>query len=214
MKKTHCLLAVLVAVFATFSLSGKDFVTKMAVKRGQQVVNPDVLPLACITVVLDHAALPLNQMIFDACDTKDIWIAKVGTLVASHPKVLTAMQGDHRSLTMLIVHLDPGWYQFYSMDFEGVHIGSEDNKGFRFYVKPGCVNYVGSFVISTTSAAWDALTYQRQLAGMVTAEPTAHRDRKWATDVVPGLASLPAKESAISMDEPNQISEVNGQVKR
>ena len=116
--RSVCLIALLF-VFTEASLTGKDIVVKMAVKRGQTTINHNILPLVCITFVLDHAALPISEVGFTNLITKDDWFAKVGSLNSRQPDVLTAMQGDHRSLIMVILHVQPGRYEITDLEFEG-----------------------------------------------------------------------------------------------
>jgi hypothetical protein len=201
------LFAILLVVSA-ISLSGKDFTVKMAVKRGQKTVSHDLLPLACLTVVLDHAALPISEIRVFNPITKDEWFAEVGSFDASHPKVLTAMQGDHRSLIMVILHLPPGRYGLSLIEFQGRNLSREiflfkEHDNYFFDVKADCVNFVGSLVVN---ANWDLISGQGEFPASFSLERTATRDRKWATDVVPGLAGLPSEESMIQNDgdEPNK----------
>ncbi len=204
MKSTYSLVVLL--VLTTLSLPAREYVERMAVKRGQKTVEDRVLPLACVTIGLDYAALPINELTLTNTDTKDTWVAKVGSLSAAHPHVLTAMHGEHRSFTMLVVHLNPGRYQLESVEFEGkgrtfFSFNLHSPKHYYFEVRPGCVNYVGSLMIS---AEWQAIFIlpggHTSFPTSVWIEPTATRDKQWATDVVPGMAPLPSAESELRIE--------------
>jgi len=123
-----------------------------------------------------------------------LMIVRALALSKIHPNVLTAMLGEHRVLTMVILHLNPGRYQVSSIEFEGRNrsyftMSLQRNNQWSFEVKPACVNYVGSLVIS---ADWEKFaTGSITVPTKIEVEQSQQRDWKWATSVVPGLASLP-----------------------
>ncbi len=205
--KTICLLSVLLLATALW-LPGKEIVVKMAVKRGQTTIDREILPLVCITFVLDKAAMPVNEARFINTNTKDRWIGLVRCVDPTHPKVLTAMQGEHRSLVMLILRLEPGRYNWREVEFEGRNrslffTDASDTTQFYFDVKPNCVNFVGSLVIGVD---WSRVSVgYGELPASITVEQTAHRDKKWATDVVPGMSGLLSVESVIEKVQANKL---------
>jgi hypothetical protein len=181
----------------------------VAVKRGQQTVEPSVLPLVCLTIVTDRIALPLEILSIQEIDTHDLISARLEKKLGhSESEVLTAIQGDHQSLSMVILHLKPGRYWLSGLYFEGRHrteITFDLLKPIRYYiiVKPGCVNYVGSLVVSTD---WESIRQPRSgesvdFSCRLGTEQTAQRDKKWAADVVPGMAHLPSVESSIQRND-------------
>jgi len=199
------LVGVLISVL---TLCGCANSSNVAVKRGQQAVDPSLLPLACIAFTTDDIALPLETVELEETSMHMKIRAHVGTLDPSHPDILTALEGNHRSLSLVILHLSPGQYRLRSLEFLGEkrsYFTFDLQQGYNllFTVKPGCVNYVGSLVLS---ADWRSIRMPTPTVGRVaetnfqtsvTIEPTARRDAKWAVDVVPGMASLPATESPL-----------------
>jgi hypothetical protein len=202
---TTCLLA-----FAIGSTAGAKIIG-IAVKRGQQSVDPQILPLACITITMDNMALPLDVMVLSNLDTHETIKAILSkTFDTNHPDLLTAISHHTRSLSMPILHLKPGHYLMNSLEFVGPAIrfgitsltfDLDRRNRFVFEVKPGCVNYVGSLVISadwsrvhTPHVGENAYNPSPQSAGFncsFSIEETTGRDAKWAADVVPGMGTCP-----------------------
>lgn len=204
-------------------LTGCAGTTSIAVKRGQQAIEPSALPLVCLAVTTDNAALPLDAI--DLEDTRThqkIHAVLSKTFDREHPDMLTALSGTNRSLSLPILHLPPGKYLIQAMEFVGpsAGIGRDSTTsslefdlrgyGFVFEVKAGCVNYVGGIVIGS---AWRSIsapflsnnikptTATSHFSAEIHAEDSAARDQKWATDVVPGLKTLPAVNSELAAAE-------------
>jgi hypothetical protein len=196
----------LLLILTALCLPGREIVVKLAVKPGQKTVDPTLLPLVCITVGLDYAELAVTEFSVVNLDTKDIWIAKVGSLIPTRPKVITAMKGQHRLLAMMVFHLKPGRYQLRQVEFEGSGqslfvCNLNETKSISFNVAPDRVNYVGSFILQSE---WNLFLARGpgKIPASITVEPTAERDAKWVTRVVPGIACLASVHSALEIVEP------------
>jgi hypothetical protein len=189
----------------------------IAVKRGQRSVDPGLLPLVCIRITTDEAALPLESMTLENLDTHEELLAMLSNLLNNdYPEMLTAAEGDHRSLSMPILHLRPGRYQIKSLYFEGPSTLNFDSSfifevaqqnRYSFTVKPDCVNYVGSLVIFVDWSAIRAPLITRSSPEGMTrfltrcaVEDTAARDAQWATDVIPGMKGLSSVASHIDIE--------------
>ncbi len=211
---------ILVSVSIALGVSTFASTIRVAVKRGQAIVDARLLPLACIAIVTDEVALPLDVMVLEDVTTHKVYRAVLSkTFGSSHPDLLTAVAGRHRSVSMAILHLNPGRYRVKSLEFVGPssRIGITtfsfdltQGRSFAFTVRPACANYVGSLVIS---ADWDAIYAPRvnafrggfgetKFGAQLTIEPTAARDMKWASDVIPGMGRLRSESSPLEEKEP------------
>ena len=202
------ILTAIAALVTASSFSGCAAAFTVAVKRGQQTVDPKLLPLACLSLTTEDIALPLDTVVVEDLSTHaELW-AHVGTNDPTHPDILTALEGDHRSLSLVILHLNPGQYRLKKLEYLGARNSYFDfdlKEAYHlvFTVQPGCVNYIGGLAIG---ADWRSIRMPApSLKGVaeasfrtsVTIEHTAKRDAKWAVDVIPGMASLPATESPL-----------------
>jgi hypothetical protein len=202
MKKTWIIIIALTMALSVHSYASS---VRVAVKRGQKTVDPSILPLVGISFTTDSIALPIESLLLEDAATHELIKAKLGTLDTTHPNVLTAFQGTHRSLCMVIIHLKPGKYRLKSLEYQGelrtyFTFGLENERHLYFIVKDGCVNYIGSIVIVVD---WRSIKWQRgrtNLPVSITVEQTASRDAKWAADVIPGMAGLPSENSAIEAE--------------
>jgi hypothetical protein len=217
-----CLLA------AALGFSGCAGYIGIAVKKGQQSIDSRDLPLTCIVIETDGAALPLDVIVFENLDTHEsvkATLTKTFDIDNSHPDMLTAMMFGYRYLSMPILHLKPGRYLVKSLEFVGPSPGlgisvcsfdlAQEHR-YWFVVKPSCVNYVGGLVIS---ADWN-LVFRPHAFNLrsadttrfdfrVTIERDTARDMKWASDGVPGMRGLPSVVSAIEeQQEPKMGSRV------
>jgi TonB family protein len=221
-QKAQCgsprLLAMACILAFALQASGQAKTLGVAVKRGQQSVDAGILPLACITIATDDIALPLDAVVLFNLETHEKIKAIVSnTFDTRHPDLLTATLNGHRSLSMPILKLKPGHYRIVSLEFVGSSVitwvsdvvFNVENRGhFEFEIKPGFINYVGTFVISAdwshalTTEPLDKRAARRSnrekgFSCQFAIEDSAPRDAKWATDVVPGLLHLPSTASRI-----------------
>ncbi len=192
----------------------------VAVKRGQQKVDPGILPLLCIAVATDDAALPLDTITFENLEEqKNYKFTLSGSFSASHPDMLTAVAHGNSSLSLPIVRLKPGTYLITQLEFLGAPVSGQTSnitynlaQGIRltFKVAAGCVNYAGTLVISADWAAArlpksDAMYNKgvphRNFASQTHIEQTAQRDFKWASDVIPGMKTLPSVAAPIEVNK-------------
>ncbi len=207
----------IVSILTLFAYTGCANSIGVAVKRGQKVVEASSLPLVCICIETYRAALPLDKIVFEDLDRGTVIKAVVAkSLNPSRPDMLTANADGNRSLSMPILHLPPGRYVIKSLEFVGPQSGVagtsfefdvSTTRQYIFRVQEGCVNYVGSLVIT---ADWETIRLpyisanavnptqaSQQFASRVSTEQSAVRDARWATDVVPGMQDLKAVFSMI-----------------
>lgn len=189
---------------AVFALSGCADLHE-AVIPGQKTIDPKILPLVCITFGLQNAELPVLGILITDLNNGRTLVADVSSNDSrSQPKVLVTMDGPNRQLSMLILHLHPGRYELRSIDLEGgsncrftVDISKE--RQCRFTVKPECVNYVGSVLIT---ANWRSMFLPRDgehFPVFVRLLKSGAHDRVWAENAAPGMAAFPSEIS--EMDE-------------
>lgn len=179
---------------------------RVAAKRGQQTIEPAALPLVCLAVVTDNIAVPIESLLIARVDRDERIKASFGiSLTHPTPEVLTALQGDHRSLSLVILHLAPGRYRLVRVEFLGKRrsyfgFNLEKAAPYFFTVAPGSVNYLGSLVVS---ADWKAIQPSRVASVSFPArwsiEPSGSRDKKWAGDLIPGMTTLPSIDSPIEI---------------
>ena len=65
----------------------------MAVKRGQQTIDPRLLPLICLTFTTDDIALPISALTLEDASTHKELLVILGTFNPACPDVLTAQLG-------------------------------------------------------------------------------------------------------------------------
>lgn len=192
-------------------LAGSVLARGVAVKRGETSISPRRLPLVCLGIETIDAALPLDTVELENLTThKKIKAVVSSSFNSSHPDLLTALAGGNRSLSLPILSLPPGSYVVTRLEFVGgavidgysmVTFDLAPDHRFRFEVQPGRVNYVGSIVIA---ANWSeagpislptnsirAVSETKQFGSNIRLDDSVARDRKWSTDVVPGLTRLP-----------------------
>jgi hypothetical protein len=213
MKKRILTFACLMAVIA---LPGCANYLGIAVKKGQQVVDPHDLPLTCIVIETGGVSLPLDVIVFENLDTHEnlrATLTKSFDNSNSHSDLLT----PYRGISIPILHLKPGRYVIKSLEFIGpsgfgievcaLDIAQEHR--YWFVVKPSCVNYVGGLVIW---ANWNSLfrprpinlsepVDSRRFAFRVVIEHDPARDAEWASNGIPGLRGLPSVAAAIEEQE-------------
>jgi TonB family protein len=217
--------ASLVAALAFSAIASSTVLASdIAVKRGQATVDPKILPLACLTIATNGVALPLYEIVIADIETGTEITLVVGD--PDHPAekldMLTAVAKGNQSLSLAIVHLQPGTYLLKRLYFLYYRHQSESNFTFdvsgknRYYcrIEPGCVSYLGTVAVS---ADWDKPTYsaidlryhnaaQTRIDYTITTEETSRRDFRWASDVVPGMKGLPSIPSPIKEITPGPES--------
>ena len=207
-------------IFLVLGASSLGSTIRVAVKRGQEKIDPDSLPLACITIGTAEKALPLDVMVLENIATHKEYKAILSkTFNSSHPDLLTAVSRENRSLSMAILHLPVGRYQIKSLEFVGPSSWSgissftfdlTQGRYFAFTVQPNCANYIGSLMIS---ANWNYIrmphvntftggSAETNFGCQMTIEQTAERDMKWASDMDPGMRLLRSVSSPLEQKEP------------
>jgi len=200
-----------VFLVSTLCLTGTATDIGVAVQRGQKSVDPAILPLVSIVIATEDTPALLDTIVFEDLETHEKYRAVLSKKSdPSHPDMLTAVLAGHQFLSMPIIHLKPGRYQITSLDF----LGPTGKNGFAsfsfdpgrqqqycFVVKPGYVNFAGTFLID---APWPWLgrnnsrRTETSFTGRIRIESSAARDAGWVADVVPGMAALPTAVSKIS----------------
>ncbi len=182
---------------------------RIPVKVGQTEVDSGRLPFACITGGPAGVQVPIEKLVLENVDTPKKLTAQLGkTFNQSHRDYPYGGDEKRRALSMAILELPPGRYRLESVEFTPQGTGTNsltitvnDEITYRFTVKPGCVNYVGSVIFS---ANWDLAaiggvrhgsTVESRFHTDVTVERTARRDQRWAAKLIPCMAALPWQES-------------------
>jgi len=182
---------------------------RIPVKVGQKEVDPRRLPFACITIGTAGVRVPIEKVVLENVDTRKELTGQLGKFFgADHPDYPFGGDEKRRALSMAILELPPGRYRLKLVEFTPEGVGTNtltltlaDENTFRFTVKPGCVNYVGSVVFSadwalvTTGGVWSGSTLEKRIDSRATVEHTGRRDQKWAAKLIPCLATLPSQES-------------------
>lgn len=184
-----------------------------AVRRGQTKVPTELLPLACLTIAVEGRGLPLEFIDFYNLQTKSTTRFSFGKIFDNdHPDYPTAIEGRNKVLCMAIVHLEPGDYIIKYIEFTPTvsdlvattEFSFTGGHGFRFNIAPGAANYLGTLTFSPDWRAVDSILnrYPRltgtdqsvhgEFSTCFRIESTQARDKKWAADVIPGMAALPA----------------------
>ena len=213
----------MIGVLASLSTcSGADAIT-IGVIPGQKSVDPSTLPFACLTIVTDGYAMPLEKIVLEDLSTHKEVTTRLGkSFGRSHPNYLTGIDKQDRWISMPILALRGGVYRLVAIEFSPSDVNGPDTcllsfrkRSYRFRIKDGYVNYVGSLVIKVD---WAAVRRQLQRnvkhaiyngdtnAESVTSEVdykienTQDRDAAWATKIIPEMAKLPSWASGFEFD--------------
>ena len=206
----------LACVVAFTLLGSMATATDLAVKRGQQVVSEDILPAISISFGTHGIGMPIHSVTVREIATrkkKKFVVSK--SFGNSKPDYLTAVTGE-TVWCLVTLHLDPGYYALDEIEYTGNKNDSHNYtfsftkagvSSFTFHVASGAVNYLGSIEFA---AAWNPWVYhpspnivnysgsREALTTFIQVRDNAKRDRKWATDQLPGLRDLPAVMSSIT----------------
>ena len=188
----------------------------LAVKRDQQVVPKSILPVISISFGTHGIGMPIDSVTvrdISTCKSRKFIVAK--SFGNSKPDYLTAVAGE-TVWCLVTLHLDAGDYALEEIEYTG---GKNDSHNytfnfaqasmskFTFHVVSGAVNYLGSIEFT---AAWNPWVYhpspnvldnselRKEFPACIQIQDNAERDRKWASDQIPGLRDLPAVLSSIT----------------
>jgi hypothetical protein len=176
---------------------------------GQEQVDKTRLPFACITIGTAGVRVPIENVVIENVDSHAELTASLGRYFnKDRPDCPFGGDEKRRALSMAILELPPGHYRLKSVEFTPEGVGTNwltfalpSDGPYCFTVHPGCVNYVGSVIFAadwkaaTTGGVRSGSVIQKRFAVQIASEPTAKRDQRWASKLIPCMATLPWQES-------------------
>jgi hypothetical protein len=209
--KSAARLFALCLVAGTLLFGGWAKNAPIPVRVGQKEVDAKKLPFACITIGIADVRVPLEKVVVEDVESHKEYAGQMGKLfTGARPEYPYGGDEKRRVLSMAILALPAGRYRLKMVEFTPESQGSvvnymimnlPDSVDYRFTVKAGCVNYVGSIIFSAdwSLASHGAVEVQGGIVKSFeverSVEHTEKRDRKWANTLIPGLAALPWQDS-------------------